>query len=383
METGPAPLRVVHVVLSLDLGGLERVVVALVREGARLGQRVAVVCLERPGTLAARVEELGAAVICLHKRPGLRLGIVGRLKAVFQELRPDVVHTHQIGALFYAGPAARQTRVPAVVHTEHGKHYAGRLRTRWLGRLAARHAARFVCVSQDIADEVVSCRVAPRKKVGVVFNGIDTRAFEDAESVASIRQTLGVPQGAPLIGTVGRLSEIKRQDLLLRAFARVRERVPDAHLVLVGDGPMMRSLRELAAKLGIDGNVHFAGFQARPEPYLLAMDVFALTSRSEGMPLVVLEAWAAARPVVTSNAGGLPDLIDDGRTGILFPSGDELMLSEALCGLLVDRELAARLGVAGRREVESRYDVGRMGDEYDRHYRELAPCKGRGVGCAS
>src|SRR4051794_16905882 len=131
-------LSVTHVVHCLDVGGLERVVVNLARQGLRLGQRVSVVCLERPGGLAAEVEGLGAALRCTDKRPGLRLGTVGRLRKVLRDLRPDVVHTHQIGALFYAGTAARLAGAGTVVHTEHGNHYAhydGRLRTRWLGRL--------------------------------------------------------------------------------------------------------------------------------------------------------------------------------------------------------------------------------------------------------
>src|SRR4051812_28310049 len=114
-----AGLRVAHVVTSLDTGGLERIVVDLVREGRRLGQEVAVVCLERPGKLAGRAEALGARLYCVDKRPGIRPGAFGRLRGVLREFRPDVVHAHNVGGLFYAGPAARALRVPAVVWTEH------------------------------------------------------------------------------------------------------------------------------------------------------------------------------------------------------------------------------------------------------------------------
>src|SRR5947209_2434003 len=125
-------LKVTHVVLSLDVGGLERNVINQIREGEKLGQRVSVVCVERPGTLAPRAETLGGKVVCLGKRPGFRPGTVGRVASALQVLRPDVVHTHQIGPLFYTGPAALGLRLPVVVHTEHGKvDYAGRRRTRW------------------------------------------------------------------------------------------------------------------------------------------------------------------------------------------------------------------------------------------------------------
>jgi sugar transferase (PEP-CTERM/EpsH1 system associated) len=364
-------LTIVHVVLSMDIGGLESIVLDLVRESSRVGQRVAVACIERTGALAAQVEALGAPVACVHKRPGLRLETIGRLVSVLRELRPAVVHTHQIGALFYAGPAARRARVPVVVHTEHGKHYGERRRTRWVGRLAARHAARFLCVSEDIAAAAEFHRIVPRSKIHVVPNGIDMDRFRDRIDSGQVRQSLGISSDAPLIGTVGRLSEIKRQDILIRAFQLVLRRVPDAHLLIVGDGPAMGELRELVASLHIGARVHFVGYQPRPEAYLHAMDVFALSSRSEGMPLAVLEAWAGGVPVVATRVGGLPELIDDASTGVLVDFGDNDALAGALCDLIADTGFARRLGEAGKDRVESLFSLRRMADEYQRHYVEL------------
>jgi glycosyltransferase involved in cell wall biosynthesis len=368
------------VVLSLDCGGLERVVLDLVKEGRSRDQQVAVACVERPGALAPQVEALGAPVVCVHKGAGLRPGAAGRLRAVLRELRTEVVHTHQIGALFYAGPAARGAGVPAVVHTEHGKHYGGSWRRRWLGWLAARFAARFFCVSHDIARGVIERRIVPPRKVTVVPNGIDVRRFREPVDAAALRRSLRIPAAAPVIGTVGRLSEVKQQDVLLRAFARVRLRVPEAHLLLVGDGPLKDSLSELAVRLGLGDRVHFAGYQARPQAYLRLMDLFALTSRSEGMPLVVLEAWAAGLPVVASRVGGLPEMIDEGRTGVLFAPGDEGALADVLSGLLEDAGRARRMGEEGRVRVESRYTTARMFEEYQHHYSALLPRAGKRVG---
>lgn len=364
-------LRVVHVVLSLDCGGLERVVLDLVREGRRLGQDVSVVCIERPGKLAPEAEAAGARVLCVGKPAGLDLRTVGRLRAVLRDLGPDVVHTHQIGALFYAGPAAG--RGVAVVHTEHGKHFA-RLRTRLLGRWAARKADRFFCVSGDLRDDVVARRVVPAAKAGVVFNGIDTGRFRrPAGGDAELRTSFGIPADAPVVGTVGRLNEVKRQDLLLGGFARLGDEFPDARLLVVGDGPLRDDLRGLAERLGVADRVVFAGYQANPERLLGVMDVFALTSRSEGMPLVVLEAWAAGVPVVASAVGGLPEMIDSGRTGLLFPSGDEPALAAAVADLLRDSYRAAQMGAAGRERVEAEYGLARMAETYQRHYLQLVP----------
>jgi sugar transferase (PEP-CTERM/EpsH1 system associated) len=371
------PLRVAHVVLSLDLGGLERLVVDLVDEGFRHGQAPAVVCLERPGTLAPQIEALGARVECVEKPSGIRLGTIHRLKRMFQKLNADVVHTHQIGALFYAGPAARRAHVPVIVHTEHGKHFAGRRRTRWLGRLAGRYADRYCCVSHDIAEEVKTAHVVSEAKVEVVVNGIDTARFTRSVDGAALRHELGIPGGAAVIGTVGRLNEIKRHDLLIRAFARLARKRPEARLLLVGDGPLRSQLESLAAEIVPDRRVHFAGYQPQPERYLQIIDVFALTSRSEGMPLAVLEAWAAGVPVVASCVGGVPELVHEARTGLLFPSGDELSLATAIERLIDDQVLASQLIGAARARVENEFSLSHMAETYDSHYRELHAKKTR------
>ena len=366
----PSQFHVAHIVLNLEVGGMERVVVDLVREGLALAQRLSVVTVSSRGELASVVEAMGVPVICVNKPPGLKMGAVKDLAAVFRKLRPDVVHTHQIGALFYAGRAARLAKVPLVVHTEHGKHFA-RLRTRWMGRFAACYAARFFCVSEDLASHVRLNRVAPPRKVVVVVNGIDTDRFSVKGKEGALSASLGIPAGVPLIGTIGRLNEVKRQDVLLRAFAILLQSVPTAHLLIVGDGPLMNDLRGLAIELSISSVVHFVGYQASPELYLQMMDVFALSSRSEGMPLVLLEAGAAGLPVVATRVGGVPEVIVEGETGLMVPPENETALATALCNLLHDIPMARQMGEAARRRVVAEFSLRRMAAEYQRHYREL------------
>jgi glycosyltransferase involved in cell wall biosynthesis len=372
-----SPLRVSHIVDSLDIGGLERIVVDLVRFGRARGHEPSVICLERPGTLAAQVEALGVPLLCADKPPGLRYGTIDRLRGMLRQLEPDVVHSHQVGALLYAGPAARREKVRVVVHTEHGNHSANQLswsrwiRTRLRTRIAASFSDRFFCVSDNIASAVRAYGTVAKGKVCVVLNGIDTAAFDAAGDPQSLRRALGIPYDAPVIGTVGRLNEIKRQDLLIRGFANVANGDSKPHLLIVGDGPELEPLRQAAAALGLAERIHFAGYQARPEHFLHLMDIFALTSRLEGMPLAILEAWAAGRPVIASRVGGVPAIVTDGETGILFDSGDEAVLTQAIHRLLANPDEARRLGQAGRDYVRSRYDLRVMAESYEQHYREL------------
>jgi glycosyltransferase involved in cell wall biosynthesis len=368
-------LSVAHVVLSLQVGGMERVVLHLANQGKLAGHRVRVICLEKPGLLGEQAKSMGLDVISLGKQPGLTPGLVGEIRGVLRETRLDVVHTHQIGALLYAGPAARKERVPVVVHTEHinnvakSRTFSRRLRVRLLWGIAGRYADRFCCVSQDTAD---AARMTVRAtKLRVIQNGIPLADFDAANHRESTRASLAIGPGTMVIGVVARLDEVKCQDLLIRAFASARKAFPESCLLLVGDGPRRKALIQLVAELGLEPVVHFAGYQSEPHRYLQAMDVFVLPSRLEGMPLAILEAWAARLPVVASRVGGVPQVVADGQTGLLFESGDQAALEKLLLQVMADASLRDRLGTAGRRRVEADFDTRRMAADYQQQYSEI------------
>jgi glycosyltransferase involved in cell wall biosynthesis len=164
---------------------------------------------------------------------------------------------------------------------------------------------------------------------------------------------------------------VKRQDVLLRGFARLATRISHAHLLFVGDGPRRAELVSLADDLGIAERVTFAGYTDRPEQFLALMDVFALTSESEGMPLAILEAWAASKPVVASRVGGVPELIVDGLTGLLFEPGDDAHLAQQLQQIEGNAPLAHALGRAGHCLVRDQFDTRVMANAYEGQYRKL------------
>jgi glycosyltransferase involved in cell wall biosynthesis len=168
---------------------------------------------------------------------------------------------------------------------------------------------------------------------------------------------------------------VKRHDLLLRAFAQVRKQLQDAHLLIVGAGPLLADLRRLAAELGVDRVTHFLGYQSEPQRYLHLIDVFALTSASEGIPQALLEASAAGIPAVASHVGGVPEVIEDGRTGLLFPNGDVEAFTCGILALLKDRERARRMGGAARARVEFLFHIRRMAAEYHSQFLELLGSK--------
>ena len=375
-------LHIVHGLQSLDVGGLERIVLDLARVGRRRGHRVSVVCLERPGTLAAQAESEGATVLSLGKPPGRTPWIRDRASTLLAELAPDVLHTHTIGALWYLGPVAKKVCRLPVLHTEHvdnvGKAagWWAKLKTRTLWHRAGRYADRFCCVSDDVARSAMRLWTVPRSKVETVLNGIDTERYADPSPRAEVRAGFGIASGDRVVGTVGRLNEVKNQNLLLRAVAALGTDHDNVHILIVGDGPERCALEKLAADLGLSARAHFAGYQRNPERFLPAMDLFAMTSRIEGLPLALLEALAAGLPAVSSAVGGVPRVVSDGENGMLFPNGDEAALTRALLILLADSKKAARLATAGMALVRERYSLERMANDYEALYRSLVIAHG-------
>lgn len=375
---GSDSLHVVYGVLSLELGGIERLVCELAAEHSRRGHRTTVICVERRGRLADVVEAAGGEVWSLNKPPGRSAATIRQAAELLGELAPSIIHTHQTGALWYLGQAAAQLGIP-VAHTEHtdgvrhARSWLGRLRAwyRWRCALPLAHA--LCSVSEDVARSMSRSARIESNQFRVVPNGIDVSLYVRAEGSGSARQALGVPSGSLVIGTVGRLAEVKRQDLLLRAFAGLvaGNRHERTRLLVVGDGPERGRLERLATSLGIARRVVFAGYQAQPQRFYQAMDLFTLTSRHEGLPLALLEAWAAGLPVVSSAVGGIPQVVKHGVTGMLFESGDVTALQETLEGLLESPSWMNQLATAGRREVNQRYSLAVMADAYEGLYRQL------------
>ncbi len=370
-STTPSSIKIVHAVLSLDCGGLERLVIHLCREGVKAGDRVSVLCLNRAGELAEEVRLAGAKVVSLERGPGL-MGPLGaiRLRRALQRLAPDVIHCHQLGATLYVGVTALTMDSPPIIHTEHGNHDYRSPRRRLLGYAAFRSMDRIYCVSQEILENLARGGMVPRERLTVQVNGVPQPPGDHRQG-HSMREQLGIPEQAVIFGTVGRLARVKRQERLLDAVAELAGKGRSPYLILVGEGRQRNRLEDRARELGIGHLVRFAGFQRDPAPYISLLDVFVLTSDSEGMPMALLEAWAAGKPVVVTAVGGLPDLVKDDETGLLVPPGDHPRLVEALEALAGDAQHRRRLGDAGRTLVAERYSVNRIAAAYREAYLSL------------
>ena len=313
---------------------------------------------------------------------GLDLAAVRRVRELIHEFRPHIVHTHTAKAGAVGRIAAATARVrnpPLVVHTFHGhvlRGYFGPAQTeafRRIEQVLARKTDRLIAVSPEVRDELVRFGVAPVEKFEVIRLGLDLagRAVSTEEEAAAARRELGVPDGRFLVGWFGRMTEIKRVDDLITAFAGLLAVGVDAQLVLVGDGPERARLERLAEDLPLGDRATFLGMRQHVAALYGACDIVALTSANEGTPVSLIEALAAGTPVVSTDVGGVRDVVTDGRSGLLTPAGDTDALVEAFRRLAEAADVREAFGSVGREHVFATYSVDRLLDDVDDLYRRL------------
>jgi len=362
-------LAICHVLWSVELGGAERVVLDLAKVQVAAGHRVSVVTLSNPdGALAGDLRRVVDRLDSVPKRPkGLDPTLPFRLARWFRAHETQVVHTHNELPLIYGAPAGKLARA-VVVHSKHGIVAVSR-GAHWLRRAAAGAADLFVAVSSATADTARANRECSPDKLRVVVNGTDLSRFPAPEGARdATRRELGIPANARVLVTIGRLVKEKNHALLLRALAPLLR--DDRQLILVGDGPLRDDLRARIRELDNGRYVHLTGARHDVPALLAAADAFVLSSDSEGLPIGLLEAWAAGLPVVSTAVGGIPAAVRSDETGLLVPPGDEGALTAALRRVFEGDEELGRMAERGRAHVLDTYSAEHMAKAYFSLYEE-------------
>ncbi len=365
------PVRVMHVVYTLRTGGMEMGVVKLVNglDPARVRSSI---CSTTPAGEIKALVDPSVPVFELTRRAGNDLRVIADLYRLFRRERPHVVHTHAWGTLLEGLVAARAAGVPIVVHGEHGTLQL-KTHQRWLQRVAWSSADRVLSVSSRLAERMAAGTGFPLSRITTIRNGVHLDRFQPGDRMAA-RAALGVPGAAPVVGTVGRLVPVKDQATLVDAVAELRRQGRAVTLVIAGDGPERAALQ--ARALAKDVPLTLLGYRPDVEQVLTALDVFVLSSVSEGLSNTILEAMAAGRPVVATRVGGAEEMIDDGVTGVLVPPSDAQALAAGLTTVLASPDAGAAMGAAARRRVEAEFTLAGMMHRYDALYTEAAALKG-------
>jgi glycosyltransferase involved in cell wall biosynthesis len=364
-------VKVVQIVPMLSPGGAERVAVHIARGlNRRRYEPIVISFTGRVGCdLDHMLEDAGIEARYLGKHPGFDYRVYGRLDSVLKEYEPEVIHTH-LHVLRYALPSMLLMKRVAMVHTVH--NLAEREiepRARLVQRYALTHGVKPVAVAEEVAASVESmygihrCRVIP--------NCIPTDLYANPQIPRNVwRARHGFNDSDVLFVCVARFAPQKNHALLLKSFAQGPASDPRAHLVLVGEGDLRAELEEQARKLNLTGKIHFLGLRSDIPDVLGAMDAFVMSSDYEGNPLSVLEAMASGLPIVSTAAGGVPNLFEAGREGFLVPPGDQQALAKSLNSLLKYEAARQSMGAAAKSRAKKNYDVSNMVRAYEEVYEE-------------
>ncbi len=349
-------VRVAHLVWALEMGGIEKLLVEFAHHVDRSRFAFKFISLQHRGILADEIEACGWPTHTLNKPAGYRPLVSLKLAALLRRLQIDVLHTHDMGSLIYGVPLARLAGVKTLVHTRHEQNLYWTPRHHWLLRKLSSQLDWLACVSTDSTALSIESGVSP-SKVLTILNGVDLGAFEYSGSRAD----------GPFV-IVARLRREKDFPTLLRAVALVVAREPSFRLEIAGDGPEQDALESLSVELGLTNHVRFLGMVHDVPAVLRRARGFVLSSTSEGNPVTLLEAMARGLPIVATAVGGIPEVVEQGESGLLVPASDPGKLAEAILSLWRDPARCGAMGRSGRTRVESLFDVRRMVREYEALY---------------
>jgi glycosyltransferase involved in cell wall biosynthesis len=360
-------MKVLHLITSLELEGAQSLLYNLISFFQRNTPHVRndLCTLYQPGYFARPLKEAGVSVHCLKSAPKSAYGLTffdkydvafaGHLVALIKEQRYDVIHAHLFPASLVAGLSSLAVRNTPWVFTEHSAWNRRRAAPllRILDAFVYSRFQRVVAVSNQVANALTEWQPGIKHKLHVIPNGVPIPDI--SESKAQIRDKLGLPLDVPLILFVGRLSHIKGVDILLRSLSRLNGR--EYRAMLAGTGAQRDELEQLAIQLGVRDKVDFLGLRDDVWRLMLAADCLVLPSRWEGLPMVILEAMARAKPVIASAVGGIPEVIKDGVTGWLVPPEDPLALAETVNRVLSSPEMACSVGCAARELITTKFSI--------------------------
>jgi glycosyltransferase involved in cell wall biosynthesis len=362
-------LRVLHIIKAKGIAGAEGHLLTLL-PGLRVRDVDArLIVLAEPGdpgaaemVSAAQERDIPAQSEPIYR--DLNPGLTARLRGRIASHRPDIVHTHLLHADLYGIPAAKLARTRAILTTRHNDApFRERLPLRTSNSVIWRMADAGIAISEAVRRFSIEVEGAPPDKLHTIHYGLPLKGakYEDrAGARDALRQEIGATTEAPVAGIVARLTEQKGISDALTAFARIADRLPEAHLVIAGDGPLYDQLAHETARLGIATRTHFLGWRRDTAPLFAAFDMMLMPSLWEGFGITVLEAMAQATPIIATRVSALPEIVIPGENGLLVPPRDPNALAEAMVLLFEDKPLRMHMGMLGEDRLEAHFDAERM-----------------------
>lgn len=363
------PLNVVRVISFMNVGGVQNMLLKTLPHFDRSRFNVRVCCTTRNGEIGRRLQELGIPVDVVRVKGRLNPLDLRRLANFIRDAGADIVHTHQYASNISGVLAARWARTPVIVSHIHATHEWHTRARALLDRFNDRFRAGYVAISEAVRDAFLETTgLACAEKIKVLYNVVNSAERRAADP--ALREQWGIPPDAPVVGSVTRLVPVKALDVLLRAAKLVIAHRPETRFVLVGKGVLREELERQAAALGIAQNVIFTGEQLHVADFYAMFDIFVLSSRSEGLGNVILEAMQFGAPIVATRVGGVPELVRDGETGLLVEPESPESLAAGIENMLADRD-TARAFAANASEFVKKFTVESYVTEMQNYYERL------------
>ncbi len=357
--------RLLFLLHSLSVGGAERLVVQMA-EQLEHEYEIGILCLDSQGQLWQQCEERGYQLFEIDRPPKWSFRTFSKVAEAIARFRPDIIHAHQYTPYLYGTIGKIIARSKArFIFTEHGRHYPDHVsaKRRFANRLLIRFTDVVTAVSKFSKDALYENEGLRSLPIQVIYNGL-YRAGSEQSVDTDLRAELGLPDHSKVIGCVGSLRQVKNPVFLLRAFAQIAQQNPDTVLVYIGDGPLLVELQEERDRLGLNERVFTLGVRAPATPYFSQFSVYVLPSLCEAASLALLEAMSYGIPVVVTNRGGSPEIVEDQKSGVVVPSGDEDALAKALQALLDDEDKASRMAGEAQQRVEQTFSFDQMMSQY-------------------
>jgi len=366
------PIKIMHILHTLGTAGLQKGVVNIANQLNSNGFEISICCLEESGTFEKRLNP-GTKVFVMNKPPGIDYTLPLRLAKLFRREKTMIVHTHSVGTYLYGAIGAKLAWMPRIIHGEHGDlHQPSGSRPIDINiRRYLSHITDVIhTVSADLKNSLVRMTGIKPEKIVTILNGVELDKFKIAQN-PQLRKILGIGMKDLVIGTVSRLSPVKNFELLIQVIPEINHTGLYPKVLFVGDGPSRPNLESLTKQYGLEKQIIFLGDRSDVPDLLNVMDIFILTSFSEGLSNSIMEAMAAGLPVVATNVGGNPELVIHNETGFLFPSQDASILAQQIIELTNDPEKRHRMGLAGRKRMEEFFTLEKMIRNYENLYRSV------------
>ena len=363
-------IHVLHITYDMRIGGTEMVIKNIIDGRDKTKYKMSVLCLESPlGPFAEELQKDGISFFELTRQPGFDINLIRNIRQTIKTNQVDLIHCHQYTPWVYGVMAAALTKTK-VIFTEHGRFHpdSSSWKRKFINPVLNFFTDQVTAISKATKHALVEFEHLPEKSINVIYNGIAPLKVAPY-AVKQLRAELKIPDNHTILGTVARFDPIKNHIMMLKAFAQVLKKYPQTTLIMVGDGEERVKIESCINALSLQENVILTGYKPKPENYLALMDIYLLSSLSEGTSMTLLEAMSLGKPCVVTDAGGNPEIVQNNENGIVTPNDNREMFAQGIVRVIAENR--NNLGKASKARFEQRFSESKMNRQYQDLYQRL------------